>query len=250
MNTKVSSNIPTRVSDESVINAIHFIGQLSTFVRRSNLEKLKELQTRFNSVECSAVIDKSYSDVQEAMRKINLGYVDLSKGVNNAVADHLLSFVKTVCIATGVALPSSEQINFTVKFSESLLQKSSMYFASEKNKQVREALKLIGEHTGVETDGLQILCYKIDMFINTMNTLTEETEFEQLESFIQERMKVPGWFTNGEPDELLVHSINTLRHPCANLAAIYANPVMCKTHAVLKGEKPADEFSLLVQSAR
>jgi hypothetical protein len=244
---KINLNDP--VVKQQAAESLAFIAKLSSFIRRNNLERLREVETRFNSVECAAVVAKSYEAVQNAMRQIDLGYADLSHGYNVAIADYLLRVVKTISVKLDIPMPGSSDINFSVKFSEGFMSKTLLSFPADKNDMTRRLLAEFEAHTGLTMHYLREFLYSFKMYIYTMDTLTSPTEFPDYEKFLAEKIQLDGWMTSGCPNDLLVLDLEDLRNPSLELDGIYSAPDKCSTKAVLKGDKVTGEFTLLVQKA-
>lgn len=226
-----------------------FVGQMATFIRRKNLERLSELPVRFATNEARAVVELALANVHSKMNSMDLGYVDLSQGIHNSVADQMVKVVMSMSEKLGLPKLTAQDISFSVKLSEDFMTKVTKCFSTDANTKARAVLSDLGVKHNLQTHDLREMMYSIELYICVMNVLTAETEFPGYEAFIAEKMHVDGYFTKGKPIELLVHDLADLRNARLHLDGIYANPDKCLTQSVLRGAKPGCDYTVLVQKA-
>ncbi len=228
--------------------ALLTIAQLASFIGRNYLERLKDVDTRFATNECKAVVDLSYKSVRDVIGKLSLSYPNLEAGLNIATAAHLNSLVVDLAERLETELPPKDAIQFSVKVSETIMTRIEKTFPASLNQEVQALLLEIDKHFGTNTQLVRELMNTVELFVATMCTLTQETEFTGYEKLLNQKMSIDGWFTKGEPNNLLVHDLADLRSR-DDLDAVYSREDVCVTQAVLKGAKADAEFTVLVQKA-
>lgn len=231
-----------------VNQALLVLGQMATFIGRNYLERLRDVDTRFATNECKAVVNKSHQTAREVIGKLSNSYPNLEAGLNIATAAYLNSLVMNLAERLEVELPPRESVQFGVRMSETLMQKLDKTFPTGISQEVQALLIEFDKQFGTKTQQVRELLQAVDLFMETMRTLTQATEFSGYEAFLSEKMAVDGWFTNGEPNNLLVLDLADLRSR-DDLDGIYSREDACFTQAVLKGAKAGAEFTVLVQKA-
>jgi hypothetical protein len=231
------------------MQAIPFLLTASTFFKSGYAQKLKEVPTRFNTAECTAVIEKQWKEFNRTMLHAT-DKPETVKDMNHQIAAMLEELAVRISKIFNVKIPTKKSYTFRCKGDECLIGKFNELLPSARNEEVRIALSSMDHYCQLNSFyAREVLC-GVYSFGSMMKTLSQETPYSKYEDFIKKQMQVPGWFSHGHPYDLLVIDLEILKNARSNnVKAIYTNPERCSTQAMYPDTKLCESKTLLVTTA-